>query len=892
MPLPSNSSISLQGHSRPGEGVTTKPKVAMLVRMTEETLDALQNLSSADRMEFDFGDRPGIIIRDKSFPMRYNKENNSQELFIRTTVPSRANSNAPLRLNANVVGKFVVERDLSDKLVQQIHNATAAANKQKAERKTIMLDAPPVNSSATQKSAAKRKAPPKSAPRSTPTIVKSYATATPPQPTATSSASSPSTALPREVAALFRQRLIHYLALGSATQSDIVKNVGGVEADRDTRANIMEILNEAAEQEQVARKAALPDTKWRLKPRTWLDVRPYQYQDYTDNVRTSVARSARTWLSTLKIPATDAAWEHVKYRSNNAAGTSSAPGATQRAVNGTSTAAAKAKAKTKEVRAKEAKAKDFEVKAKSEAIALEARAGAPSAGPSRPHPPLPSAAASSRDGKEQEGEKEEGELSASQTPPRTSTLPPVRRLPGSRPSGSSTPTMPPPSQTPQSNLSSQSASAAPPKRNGPVDARGPKRTPPEPSERARAAPPIAPPAPIDRKLPPQVKKERVPATATANKIAVSGGSTLTPRERETLKKERDREKESDRESVRGMRRERDRESDRESIRGRERDTGKERVERERERAPKEREREPKDREKEKERERGKPREKGKEREQPSSSLTAKVVAKRKLAEYSDSESSDWGYADRKSAQKSLPASAGSTKVKRERDSVPAKASISALKTMRRESSPLKKVKREYSPIPPSKTAPGLSQKAPVGAGSSSLSSAPRLGKKDPKAERDREGSTRPVVAKPLKKRRSPIYTSSSDDDEEVKPKRTKVTTKAPPVPSQAHPPKHSTPTAHAPRPRVSQPLPATTKHESLRSRYSNTYSEYLLAFSKLVAQKNKLSAMLQRGSSSGSGDSDGDVDMLSIEELEELSARHQRLHNELETIKQNYMACN
>ena len=59
MPLPKNSSISLQGHSRPGEGTTTRPKVAMVVRMTEDALDALQNLTPADKMDFELGgDKP------------------------------------------------------------------------------------------------------------------------------------------------------------------------------------------------------------------------------------------------------------------------------------------------------------------------------------------------------------------------------------------------------------------------------------------------------------------------------------------------------------------------------------------------------------------------------------------------------------------------------------------------------------------------------------------------------------------------------------------------------------------------------------------------------------------------------------------------------------------
>ena len=67
MPLPPNSSISLQGHSRPGEGVTTMPKIAMVVRMTGETLDALQSLSGGDKMDFEFGDKP-VSNLSSSYP--------------------------------------------------------------------------------------------------------------------------------------------------------------------------------------------------------------------------------------------------------------------------------------------------------------------------------------------------------------------------------------------------------------------------------------------------------------------------------------------------------------------------------------------------------------------------------------------------------------------------------------------------------------------------------------------------------------------------------------------------------------------------------------------------------------------------------------------------------
>ncbi|THH08294.1 hypothetical protein EW145_g2798 [Phellinidium pouzarii] len=888
MPLPANSSIPLQGHSRPGEGVPTKPKIAMIVRLTEETLDALQSLSSADRMDFDFGDKSGIHIREQFFPMQYNKEKDNQELFIRTTMSARPN--AALRLNANVVGKFLVERVFLDKALQKMRDTKAAADKQKSERKTIMIDTPPIIPTATQKSAAKRKAPPKNTSWTTPTIVKSYATTGPSIPTSEPRVSPSSTSFPKDVLAVFRQRLVHYLALGAATQPDIVKNVGGVEAERDVRLKITEILNEVAEQEQVGRKAASASasTKWLLKPRTWLEVRPYQYQDYTDNVRTTVARSARTWLKTLKISENEPAWDHVRFRNNGVASASNSAGAAPRAVNGTSTAAEKAKAKKN----RGVKTKDVETKIKSEATVPPTRPPLPPAPVTLPrlNPPAESTIPAARIGKvkdkNKDTEKEEGELSAPETPPRAPAVPSNRRLPGSRSTGMATPTMMPPPPVPfssQAPTPSQSSMAPPPKRTGPVDARSSKRPPPEQSERARAAPPIPPPAPIDRKPVLQVKKEvvkkekTVPAAGAANGVGVGAAesSALSAKDREVIKRERERDRMPE-EIVRSVKREKDRGSDRESVRGRERESDRERPrekegDRTREKEHRERERE-KDRERavrirERERERESERagEKGKERERPLANTAIKAGTKRKLAENSEDDSSDWGIEDRKYARKAV--NANLMKARQERESMPAKASSSSLKVPRRESSPPRKIKRE-SPLPPSKSAPSVGHKVTHGS-----SSAPRPIKKEIKKEREREDSSRPVNAKQAKKRRSPTYTSSSEDDDSVKPKKAKAAPK---------------PSAPAPR-RPARPLPALSKHESLRSRYSSTYSEYLLAFQKLVAQKSKLTAMLRHGSVSASGESDGDTDMLSIEELEELSVRHQRLHDELESIKKNYM---
>lgn len=56
---------------------------------------------------------------------------------------------------------------------------------------------------------------------------------------------------------------------------------------------------------------------WRLKTRSWLEVRPYEW-NVTETERTKIARSARMALKQLKIPESDPAWSHVIFRAGNA----------------------------------------------------------------------------------------------------------------------------------------------------------------------------------------------------------------------------------------------------------------------------------------------------------------------------------------------------------------------------------------------------------------------------------------------------------------------------------------------------------------------------------------------------------------------------------------------
>lgn len=782
MPLPKNGSISLQGHSRPGEGTTTKPKIAMVVRMTEDALDALQNVMSTDRMEFEFGDKPGIFVRDHFFPMRYGPERTNQELFIRTTTAQRPS--APLRLNANVVGKFQVERKLTDKDAQRVHNASAAAAKQKAERKTQAIDTLPDDTPLIQitKAAAKppkKRAPPKSTPKSTPIIVtKNYATTAQSSSNGVgSSRSSALASLPKEMVTHYREKIIHFLAMGPYLLADLVKKVGTVEADAKTTSGIKELIYELAEPEQLAKKATTSqdEVKWQLKPQSWREVRPYEYQGYTETWRTKVARSARTWLKNLKVPETDPAWSHVKFRES---GTTTANlGA--KPTNGISSIAAKGKAAATKANGSRV-GKETEIAARNETPPPRRYPGSVPVSskpdllpPSRSTPPV-------RISKEKEvdSEKEEGELSASQTPPRTIPKPTrSMRPPSSRLDGMPPPSMPPPPLPSPSNPTSstfQGMSTAQ-KRPGAasVDMRNANRL--EPPERVRNMP-ISNSTSVtsDRKpivVQAQAKKDLASPLGRESRNgstpSVGGSNSLTKKERGAQRTEKERG--SDRESIRngGYKRESTFESDRESVsRKRERDSydkesARERErEREREKLKKEREREllerGRERERGREKEKVKTKEKGRAQNKSSSSTlvnSSKGVTKSKLKpdEYptSGGESSDWGFEERREEKKkkkrsetsstigttstNTPTDNGKGKTKRDYDAtkpgISGKSLISAstktgattitvvktkiTKVPRKEVvGSEKKIKREISPVPTSTSNTGKTKMVP------------------------------------------------------------------------------------------------------------------------------------------------------------------------------------
>jgi hypothetical protein len=68
MLLPVNSSLSLLGASRPGDALPSKPKKAMLVRLSSETLDVLETSIAQPQLQFEFGENSvRLCNRSKCF---------------------------------------------------------------------------------------------------------------------------------------------------------------------------------------------------------------------------------------------------------------------------------------------------------------------------------------------------------------------------------------------------------------------------------------------------------------------------------------------------------------------------------------------------------------------------------------------------------------------------------------------------------------------------------------------------------------------------------------------------------------------------------------------------------------------------------------------------------
>jgi RNA polymerase II elongation factor ELL len=178
--------------------------------------------------------------------MRGVQESTPHELYLRSALASKIN--APLKLYADIAGKFTVERELNGKTESKVQQSTADAQKTKSERRIVLLDNPPALTPSATKS--KSSAPPKkrksamSAPmaaRRVPHVIRAkYEGSSAAHPQSPPHSLPPSQSSP--VPSAMRAQMVHLLAKGPRTKEDVLSQVGGPNASDHLRVQLNELL--------------------------------------------------------------------------------------------------------------------------------------------------------------------------------------------------------------------------------------------------------------------------------------------------------------------------------------------------------------------------------------------------------------------------------------------------------------------------------------------------------------------------------------------------------------------------------------------------------------------------------------------------------------------------
>lgn len=166
-------------------------------------------------------------------------ETTPHEIYLRTS--SQAKPNAPLKLYANVTGRFSVERQLDDRMSGKVRNSNIDAQNQRAGRTTIFVktptDLPPPNGKKKEGATMFRKPirpadQPRPAPA--PNAVASSNTASTPQQSQRS----------KEALRALRNRMIPCICTSQRTSEQIVKLVGGNNCSTAAKQDILKLLDE------------------------------------------------------------------------------------------------------------------------------------------------------------------------------------------------------------------------------------------------------------------------------------------------------------------------------------------------------------------------------------------------------------------------------------------------------------------------------------------------------------------------------------------------------------------------------------------------------------------------------------------------------------------------
>lgn len=206
------------------------------------------------------------------------------------------------------------------------------------------------------------------------------------------------------------------------------------------------------------------------------------------------------------------------------------------------------------------------------------------------------------------------------------------------------------------------------------------------------------------------------------------------------------------------------------------------------------------------------------------------------------------------------------------------------KAIKREPSPLPRIK-EYSPLHHTKIKEP-SPLPPLPRIKKEPTPIPKLpappAKPSPSVSSSQASSSKPKITA-RRRRGSDIYTSSEDEGEiRTSIKHETPQTSIPPTTAS-----HRDEITSQPRPRTSK-LPPADDHAALRSHYDSSYLPYLGNFQSLMKQKEVVRAMLrkiEKGSSGSVTESDGDGDLLDVDELKRLVSEYHNQHDDLEHIQ-------
>uniref|UniRef100_A0A0W0EVY0 Uncharacterized protein n=1 Tax=Moniliophthora roreri TaxID=221103 RepID=A0A0W0EVY0_MONRR len=242
MPLPLTPTGKVALHPKQPN---SRPKHAIILRLNSESLNALDSSPSQPEVDIDFtSSNPGLWVNNQFYPLRFQKEEVSHEIYLRAAPGSKSTQSVPLKAYASVMGKVnLAERELDSELADRIRQKREVEEEKRNQSKAIFLDEPPpqVKQRDSHGHTKEKKKP--AAGTTTNSMFRKPVKASD-QPHRAPKASALTTAsVPKDP--LLKKKVIHCLAQGEKSLDDLARAIGGDESlDIVTRREVSDLLEE------------------------------------------------------------------------------------------------------------------------------------------------------------------------------------------------------------------------------------------------------------------------------------------------------------------------------------------------------------------------------------------------------------------------------------------------------------------------------------------------------------------------------------------------------------------------------------------------------------------------------------------------------------------------